>query len=531
MIPSQFGSSDSNLTNNKASKLNIQSVVPPSLVLTVESRVMGSPYYTTISNSPYYIAIKVTSHSSNNVKISAITLDNNINNVYEISDPRSSGIYGSTPCIAGDSITPSNSCEIMVHLANQNTNSPINAKLSVTANGIKYQKTLIRNSYAYIAGAFSQIYASSNNPGISPIHGDGNCGINNDSLCQIVVYDLVNKTIQTVATTDNVINDMVVDNDGNIYAAGNFESASSDSKSINAPNGSYLILKIDPSINGEISDFIQSITTGNPSYPNGFIYAMQFNNNQNKLYMTGAFDSIADINSASGYPIAHYDFKANKFENTLGNDINNPNFAVTALGFDDNDNLYVSGFYDTISNTQFNDGMGSNLNVNKCTLNNSYYTCYNDSNSVLNISTLNGQLQPAYGITTQENGGMYIVGGFNTINANGISLLTANSSLLAFNDLSIGFTSPGAWSNIADNMDNPDNAIAFVKTYDNNKFYTGGEFSSIGGITPDGNAGTCGANSNSSCLLAKYDGTTWNKVLTTDGIINAFVTIDGINAK
>ena len=175
--------------------------------------------------------------------------------------------------------------------------------------------------------------------------------------------------------------------------------------------------------------------------------------------------------------------------------------------------------------------MGSNLNVNKCTLNNSYYTCYNDSNSVLNINTLNGQLQPAYGITTQNDGGIYIVGGFNTISANSVNLLTANSSLLAFNNLSLSFTSPGTWSNIADNTNNPDNAIAFVKSYDNNKFYTGGEFSSIGGITPDGNAGTCGVNSNNSCLLAKYDETGWNKILTTDGIINAFVIIDGINAK
>ena len=512
-------------TYNSSASNNILGAIPPSLKVRVEPH--NNTYYTTTSNNPYYVAISV-ANNSKQITIESITIDNDPNGVFAISNESSA--YNILACNSNMALPSNSTCEIMVQLANTTASAESNTKLSIIAGGVKYQKTLLRTSSAYIAGDFSQVYPYNGKAGLQPVAGNGNCGTNSNLPCQIVKYDFLNNNLTSVGTTDDAINGMVADNVGNIYLAGAFTTATVNGTTITGPSSdskSSLILQMDTT-NGTISDFINN--TGTTNYPNQEVYALEYNSSNNTLYFAGGFTSMGTISASNGYPLVGYNISNNSFFNVLGDDINNPDAAISAIGFDPDNNLYLSGFYGTISQWPFNDSY-SNRTINKCVLNGSSYECINGSDYSVSIQSNQAYQEPAFNLSFQPDGGLYAAGGFsmmyNTDSQLSLGSLTG-LNLLAFNSNPSNLFAYGSWNSSASAM--PDNTIGFVEPYDNNMFFIGGQFSTIGGIASDTNVGQCGINSNQSCMLATYNGSSWQGVFTTDGVINVLIMVDAIGA-
>lgn len=511
----------------------VGALIPPAITLEVESR--NSRYYTSSSDSPYYIAVVVKS-KQNNAIISSIALSNNIDNTFEIAPSSATNLYGSNlPCTDGIRLDNNNFCELLLHLAIPGSTSTTTASLTITSSGVRYQKTIVKTAYAYMVGNFSQVYPNESLgiSGLAPANGVGSCGVNQNKPCQIVGIDLTTHQLSTIATTNHTINNLVQDNTGNLYVAGDFTSFSTNESTIIGPessSSSSLIIKLDPASN-MASDFIKQTTNNLGSYPNGSVYAMTYNTTTNKLYIAGGFNKVALLNSVYGYPVVQYDMASNTFSNAFGIESNNPDAAVTAIGFDANNNLYLSGFYSRISNFPFNDGY-SKRSINKCVLSGNYYNCLTGTDYSIDITSTNTFKQPAFNLDFQPDGGMYVVGGFFTMSTiTGTQLLNGSSYVIAYNSLHSTISTTNSWVNLASNSNSPDNAVGFTTLYDNGKFYVGGQFSAIGNIPADNNSGGCGVNETKSCLLARFDGTSWQKILTTDGIINDFITIVSISAN
>ncbi len=509
-------------THNNTSMLG---AIPPSLKVRVEPH--NNTYYTSMSNTPYYVAISV-GNNSKQITIESITINNDPHGVFAISNE--SNAYNILPCTNNMALPSNNNCEIMIQLANTTASAESNTRLSIIAGGVKYQKTLIRASSAYIAGDFSKVYPYNRESGLQPVAGNGNCGTNSNLPCQIVKYDFLNGNLTSVGTTNDAINGMVSDNVGNIYLAGAFTTATVNGTTITGPSSdseSSLILQMNTT-NGTISDFIKN--TGTTNYPNQEVYALEYNNSNNTLYFAGGFTSMGTINASSGYPLVGYNISNNNFFNALGDDINNPDAAISAIGFDPDNNLYLSGFYSTISQWQFNDSY-SNRTINKCVLNGASYECINGSDYSVSIKSNQAYQEPAFNLSFQPDGGLYATGGFSMM-YNPDSQLSLGSiaglDLLAFNSSPDSLFAYGAWNSSTAAM--PDNAVGFVETYGNNMFFIGGQFSTIGGIAGDTNVGQCGTNSNQSCMLATYNGNSWRGIFTTDGVINVLIMIDAIGA-
>ena len=64
----------------------------------------------------------------------------------------------------------------------------------------------------------------------------------------------------------------------------------------------------------------------------------------------------------------------------------------------------------------------------------------------------------------------------------------------------------------------------------NYNFFTAGTFEQAPTINADTNQGTCG-NGSQSCLLARYESSTWSKVFTTDSSVNVMTLTSRISAR
>ena len=490
-------------------------------------------YVANLSDTPYFMAVAVSNNSKGNATINNITLTDSIN--FSILSTKTTSVNGtqsyssnyskyfpsgSTTCAISLKLEPNQSCEILIKLNNANQVSNATAQLQITtSNNQIFTKQLTKRPIAYIAGNFSQTYGSNPiiNQTINPSY--GNCGVNNNALCTILQYDIESNTVTNIAQTDYAINNIVSDENGLLYIAGDFDTAFTQNQTVYGPDplsNSTFILTLNPT-NNNITDFIKNI---NPNYtnPDDTIYALAYNNN--KLYMTGSFESVGNYISTNGYPIIQYDFTNNNFNNAFGTDNNNPNAIVTTIGFDNESNLYVSGIYSSISNFINLQPFGI-YSINKCTLSNGIYTCNNNQSDyyLIDSTTTN---QPASSITFDLNDNMYSGGGFSQINGN-IGIANAESFIVAFNNYA-------SWQNLTTSTQAPDRAIGVIQpTNNSNSYYIGGWFSTIGGLPVNQQEqGQCGlafnqqSNGINSCMLALYNGTDFSKVFTTDGMINTF---------
>ena len=497
--------------------------------LTVQSHGDNNYYVPQLSDTPYYVAITVTNLSSEAGEINNIELTNTT----EFTQITDSSYYpvNQNICTNGTSLSPNASCEILVTLNNPQQMSSANTALNIIdSNNNLYTHTIYKHPYAYIAGDFSQTYTSS--PIISPVQQDNtHCGVNQDSECLILEYDLESGTIQNIAQTNWNINSIVADTNGILYVGGGFDTGYSNSSTIYGPTSSItqtLIMSLNPVVNNEIGDFMKD--NGNESYPDDEIYAMGYYNN--KIYMTGGFQNIANL-SSNNFPIATYDFTNKTWSFALGDDSNNPNDAVTSMGFDVQGNLYLSGYYTNISNF-INSSVNSDFSINQCTLNNNVYVCYNNASDYTYInSMISGQ--PALSISFDNLSNLYAAGGFSALGSN-LGAIGSNDYIIGkFSTVSNNWSAITSGSSVA-----PDRPIGVVSPLMNSGgFYAAGWFSTIGGLGVNAlETGQCGpasdqySNGVNSCMLAKYDATTatWSKIFTTDGVINTFMVSSKITA-
>lgn len=478
-------------------------------------------YVTNLSDTPYYFAISVENNSTGAVTINDINLANN--QEFEVVADNTYYPSNQNMCIAHMKLNSGDKCEIIIGLIHAQYISSVISQLNIVTDNNTYTKQLIKKPLVYIAGNFSQTYNS--NPVINSIkNSNGHCGVNQDSLCTILEYDILNNSVVNIAQTNWNVNSIVADKNGVLYIGGGFDMGFTNTQTIIGPIGSTnstMLLTLNPS-NGQISDFLKNI--GQTNYPNDEIYALGYNHNS--LYMAGGFNSIANVTSSNTYPIIRYNFNSNLFDNALGNNANNPDSIITAIGFDQDANLYISGLYSGISNF-FNLYPFGIFSINKCTLNSNSYECNNNINDVTYIDSTSSY-QPATSINFDSNDNLYTAGGFSQINNNVgqagtqnylvAQLTNTNMVNIKWNDVNYGQA--------------PNRPIGVVTpTNIDNGYFVGGWFSTIGGLAIDlTENGQCGlftdqfSNGINSCMLAKYDGLTnkWNKIFTTDGMINVF---------
>lgn len=532
-----------------------QAIIPPQITIAVAPHVRGSAYYVESmnpnydTNNPYYNALIVTNKSAKSVTLSNINMPQNdqmyISNLAQ---------YYPSPnapmCINNMQLARNGSCSIVVYGSNyQNGTSPISENLSITAAGVVFNKILTLTPYLYAAGTFTQVYA---NPTESinavPAIDGGFCGSNQDKACQIIALNLANHQVSTVATADYTINSLTVDNDltGNIYFAGGFSNAAMGGRSITTGDDTkYLIASINPVFNDGIGDFIAN--TGQTEYPDDVIYTLKYWSNQLRLLANGGFTHIAGLPySGSGYPLVGYDLTGVvNWQNQFAN--GNPDYPITAIGGGDGMiNLFMSGLYGTLDGHQYlsSDVTESGTFVlNSCiSTGGGQITCSNNSYALLDATNNSEAFRsPANSINSYWNNDLYIAGGFSQIINNSGSFGQPASTnyiigrVLGNAPVISSQLDTLTWDyNFGSNY-YPNSVINTVMpitgafgTVTNPTFVVGGWFSSIGGIAADNNPGQCGANATSfagtqSCLLAMYDGSAWQKLFTTDGIISSVV--------
>ena len=311
------------------------------LTLTVIAHGDNNYYVTNLSDTPYYVAINIENKSNAPIKIKDIQITDNSQFIVESNPeyfPANRNI-----CNIDMTLNTSNSCEILIKLKQASQISSTTALLNIiTKNNTTYSKRLTKHPFAYIAGNFSKTYNS--HPIIhSTPQLNAHCGVNQDSLCSILEYDIDNNTVVSIAKTNWNVNSIVADRNGILYIGGGFDSGFTSTQTIDGPTNianSTLLLTLNPS-NGKIGDFLKDV--GQNNYPNNEIYSLAYNDDN--LYVAGGFDSIANISTPNSYPLIRYNFTTQIWNNALGNNTINPDAAITALGFDKSSNLYISGIY------------------------------------------------------------------------------------------------------------------------------------------------------------------------------------------
>ncbi len=518
---------------------NVQpgAIVPPQLSVSLQSH--GTSAYISSTDTMYYAAFLVTNKSPKEVTLSSVGIAGADINEFAIESDNALYPAGKSQCISDAKLTANASCEILVKLVNPNsiTSTKKSAKLEIIAGGMRYLPTLSKTSYAYVAGDFSQVYANASESvaALTQIaDANSNCGAGNYK-CQLLEFNLANHNLTSTMTSDLPVNGLAVANNGIIYAGGGLTQANSGVATISKPGVGSLLVGINPALSGSagvITDVLAANGfTTTQQYPTDQIYTLAYNNN--RLYIAGGFQSMAGVgDGVTGYPIVTYDttkIGTSNWTNAFTADANNANLAISALGFVNNE-MYVSGLYNTLDGQAYlseEETTAGNFAINSCTSsdNGLSFTC--DASAYANLdSTVNADAnatpQPASSLNFSPDGTLYAAGGFSAINGvgagNGNYMIATLAPLASLSD---------TWTSLL-NSSFPDNVIGTTSPYDNNKYYAGGFFSSIGGIAPDGNPGNCGAGAlsfsgTSSCLLAEYDGTKFNKIFTTDGWINSVV--------
>lgn len=499
------------------------------IMLTVLPHGDTDNYVSNLSDTPYYIAIKVTSITGTNT-ITNLNLTNSV--AFEISTTQSNYPTGTTICTDKTQLNESQSCELMIKLNQPKIWSNESGDLTITteskANTIELKKTQI----AYVAGDFSATYDT--NPTINlPATANNYCGPNGDSPCAILEYDLTNNTVKDIANTNASVNAITLDNNGILYVGGNFNQASLNNNTISIPNISTtdtrtFILEINPAIESDLHDFLSRV--GVTTYPDSNIYAMDYNNN--KLYLTGGFQQIANLSSNLNYLFVNYDFNSNSWNDIFGVN-NDPNYAITTMAFDQNNNLYISGYYTSVSN--FINLTSNYYSINKCEPNGTLYLCDDTPNNYTYIdSSLSNQ--PATSINFDDNYNLFVTGGFSAIG----HTITTNNNQYQIVKLNNPYNNTGFNQSLAVSDTTANRTIGVITPLNNNLgYFVGGWFSSIGGLPINNNeSGECGlgpdiyTNGVNSCMLANYDTQKqlWSRVFTTNGIINTFTPSTKITA-
>jgi hypothetical protein len=497
--------------------------VPPPPVVDIrleEHRIESN--YTEATNNMNYSAYMVSNKSSTPEAISSINISGVSASEFILESDLAKYPSGVTPCTPQSLLSEGVSCEILVKLSNPDsiTLTKLTARIDLSIGGQTISTTLSKTSSAYVTGNFSQIYPNPNMliDGLPPV-GTGDCGINHKYACQTVAINLATRKISSLLSADYSVNQLAVGN-GVVYAGGLLTSASNGISSVSVPNVGSLILKLNPS---DPANGIVDLLAGQPmsAYPNNGVYAMGFN--RDKLYIAGNFTSMADINTGgNSFPVIVYDAANKVFNNAFINNFNNADGAITALGFDHNNHLYLSGQYVNLDGIQYPANYYDKFVVNSCNSNDGGASFSCDPNNYAQLDGVNGNNnfspEPSGVIYQDKQGTLYIGGGFSRVNGSG-----SNNNQIIVATLGIGATLAGTWNSILNSGEEPNGDISAITPYGAGKYFIGGLFSQIGGINADGQQGQCGADGLSSCLLAQFDGAKWNKIFTTDGMISSFV--------
>ncbi len=529
---------DTNINNND------HKIAIAPISFTIQPR-SATNYYSTISNNLQYQALSIGAYGQK-ARINNIILESN--NIFEIST--NTNVYGSRQKIcANNMLLINNQCEIMIHALNPFIIDQAPITLKVIISGISYTKTLIKNNnMLYIAGNFTQTYANGNLPAIpsiNPAKQSGKCGPNKNLACQILAYNLSTESLNTIASTNFPVNSIAVDNLGNLFIGGYFTQFIYNNTTIKTSTitDSLLIKLINNGGGFTASNWITDLKSSWKD-PNGAISSIAINPQNNQLYVAGQFTKLGNYNAGnnSGYPVLQYSLNGGiKFINALGKDSKNPNAVISAIGINEGNNLYLSGYYSQISGLQFIDDVIPARIINKCSLiADGTFNCLQGSDYYVTVSgtTIFGQIQTINNLSFTPSGGLYAAGGINYIYFNSLPIRNIlgrvnGPYLVALNsNPQSSFTySPNYWRNSIESASKqPDATINIIAPYSNNAYFIAGQFATIGTIDIENkNIGECGASNSNSCLLAQFNGSSWRKVFTTDGEISAIAVVSGIN--
>lgn len=501
------------------------------IIVTKITHTENSPYYTNQSNTSYYQAIMVKNIGETITNIKDINLSNKAE--FTLLDPNDinfSNYYPAslTKCQSDLSLSAGQECEILVKLVNPTTNTRANTQVILNLLDDTFaQVDVTKHPYAYIAGDFSQTYNT--NPLINHNAQTGYyCGQNQDSPCSILEYDLVNNSVKDIASTNMNINSIVTNDDGVLFIAGAFNRIATSQQQlvISGSVDSSLIVAMNPKLNYTISDLIHDTQANN--YPDYDIYTMAYHNN--KLYLAGGFQNIANLHSADDkYPLVSYDFKNNLWSYPLGDDNNNPDASISAIAFDNNNTLYLSGYYGGISNFTNANPFGI-FSLNKCNLSNGTYLCNDNSNSVAYLNSTNSYIPATSLIVDNLTNKLFLAGGFSSVD-NIIKSSVSNNYVITEFDTVNNWNQNVAPPILMAKSDRPIGVVSYTSTNDDPELYVGGWFSTIGNLISNPNeVGQCGpsndefTNGVNSCMLAQYNKGTniWTKLFSTNGVINSF---------
>ncbi len=479
--------------------------------------------YLSTTDNMNYIAYNISNNTAKPVLItSPISIVGKQPNVFTLITE--SNLYvkanNQVPCQLGTTLAPigssGSSCQILTTLTNPNQvyNESQTANIRLIVSGIPYYPALNLNSYAFVAGAFSQVYANQAQsiPAVAS-SGSGICGLGKNKACQIVALNLTNNNLISMTTSDFPVNSMTVGN-GVIYAGGQLTSATYKSQvTVTEPAVGSMIVAINPA-----SNTIADIQAGQATnlYASDSIWGLTYN--QGSLYVAGGFTSLGGIVS-TGYPIVAYNLSNNRWSNALGVS-GDADAAISGLAINNN-LLYASGEYSKMGGITYIESSFNNYVINTCDIGSNCKQVQATLYSPLVESSI---YIPANSFSFDSQNTLYTAGGFSKINESGTG---GNNYMIGA--LASGTDLTGSWNSLL-NSGYPNAPVNTITTYGVKQYYTAGYFSSIADIAADSNSGVCGTGiftdpvtATNSCLLARFNGTSWGRIFTTDGPINSII--------
>ncbi|MBX9598346.1 MAG: hypothetical protein K2X04_07205 [Burkholderiales bacterium] len=396
---------------------SLQAIIPAGITTSILPHGVNSNYVAATDNM-LFVTYKVTNRTAKATLITSLTLTGTNPNAFRLESNPS--LYPSTQasniCSAGV-LAGNSSCYQLVTLTNPSTisTSKLTANLSIVAGGQPSVSPLSQTSYAYLAGSFSKVYA---NPAESiaalSTSTPGNCGAGWNTGCLTVAMNLATRQLNSIAVSDFPAYSLAVGN-GTLYSAGAFTSASNGTQTISmnpaASSYSSMILAINPIETTTPFKDLQALAPAS-QYPNGPILALSYS--QGNLYVAGGFNSLGGV-SSSGFPIVQYNPNTSAYSNALGSS-GDASVSIGALGFDNNNQMYVSGYYDSIGGVSFSN-LGDNYQINACSA--TGCSASDAANTIAPIIDGSGGTQPTSSITFDATNKMYAAGGITTINGSG----------------------------------------------------------------------------------------------------------------
>lgn len=205
--------------------------------------------------------------------------------------------------------------------------------------------------------------------------------------------------------------------------------------------------------------------------------------------VAGVGTGFCGVNNTKPCMLAKYDGA------TWSSVANDADSMISFMTVDGADNIYIGGMFTTIGGLPAGVGAGCGPTDGA--------PCMLAKFDSINFTSLANDFDsPIAAISVDSMNNLYVGGNFSTVAKLPLGPLgVAQCGENADRPCMLAEYSNGTWSSIANNADNIISTIAIDR---DNNVYTGGGFSTIGGLTAGTGVGYCGPGGGVPCMLAKY---------------------------